>query len=183
MVHYLAWAYAGSRGRVVSPRAPNLGVDGTLFNIQNVAVVACVVFAHRTWGSATCSTTMASRRKGYRYVTTSHGRHIAFAFYINLSAGKSSVDLSKDAGHYAGETLGEMATDTYLTRLRATHMRRVGFLGDTTGARRSAAVPRAAASGKGAADLIVTGAKIHTVDLRHAGGAGVFCARRTLCLR
>jgi hypothetical protein len=30
-------------------------------------------------------------------------------------AGKSSVDLAKDAAHYAGETLGEMATDTYLT--------------------------------------------------------------------
>ena len=47
------------------------------------------------------------------YVTTSHGRHVAFAFYINRMAGKHSVDPNKDAAHYAGQTLGEMASDVY----------------------------------------------------------------------
>jgi hypothetical protein len=48
-------------------------------------------------------------------MTTIHGRHVAFAFYINRMAGKHSADAKKSASHYAGETLGEIATDTYLT--------------------------------------------------------------------
>jgi PBP4 family serine-type D-alanyl-D-alanine carboxypeptidase len=117
MVHYLAWAYAQPWFAAFHHALPILGVDGTLFNIQNGSPAKGKVFAKTgTWGSANLLDDDGLTTKGLAgYVTTSHGRHIAFAFYINRMAGKSSVDLTKDAGHYAGETLGEMATDTYLT--------------------------------------------------------------------
>ena len=67
-----------------------------------------------TWGSEDLLNDDGLYTKGLAgYMTTSHGRHIAFAFYINRMAGKPSVDPSKDGAHYAGQTLGEMATDVY----------------------------------------------------------------------
>jgi D-alanyl-D-alanine carboxypeptidase/D-alanyl-D-alanine-endopeptidase (penicillin-binding protein 4) len=117
MVHYLAWAYAQPWFASLHRALPILGVDGTLFNIQTNSPAKGKVFAKTgTWGSANLLDDDGLTTKGLAgYVTTSHGRHIAFAFYINRMAGKSSVNLTKDAAHYAGETLGEMATDTYLT--------------------------------------------------------------------
>jgi PBP4 family serine-type D-alanyl-D-alanine carboxypeptidase len=117
MVRYLAWAYAQPWFATFHRALPILGVDGTLFNIQNHSPAKGKVFAKTgTWGSANLLDDDGLTSKGLAgYVTTSHGRHIAFAFYINRMAGKSSVDLTKDASHYAGETLGEMATDTYVT--------------------------------------------------------------------
>jgi D-alanyl-D-alanine carboxypeptidase len=71
--------------------------------------------ASTTWGSRNLLDDNGLVTKGLAgYVTTRRGHHLAFAFYINRMAGKSRVDTSKDAAHYAGETLGEMAADAYL---------------------------------------------------------------------
>jgi PBP4 family serine-type D-alanyl-D-alanine carboxypeptidase len=117
MVRYLAWVNAQSWFPKFERALPILGVDGTLFNIQNGSPAKGKVFAKTgTWGSANTLDDDGLVTKGLAgYVTTVHGHHLAFAFYINRMAGKSSVDLSKDGAHYAGQTLGEMATDAYLS--------------------------------------------------------------------
>jgi len=116
MVRYLAWAYAQTWFPAFERALPVLGVDGTLFNIQNGSPAKGKVFAKTgTWGSRNLLDDDGLVTKGLAgYMTTSHGRHLAFAFYINRMSGKPSVDLSKDAAHYAGQTLGEMATDAYV---------------------------------------------------------------------
>lgn len=116
MVAYLAWA----RGRPWFPALmrglPVLGVDGTLFNIQTSSPARGRVFAKTgTWGSENLLDDDGLVTKGLAgFTTTRRGRHLAFAFYINRMAGKSSVDLRKDAAHNAGQMLGEMAADAYL---------------------------------------------------------------------
>ncbi len=116
MVHYLAWAHAQTWFASLERGLPILGVDGTLFNIQNDSAAKGKVFAKTgTWGSENRLDDDGLVTKGLAgYTTTRRGRHVAFAFYINRMAGTSSVDLHKDGAHYAGQTLGEMAADTYL---------------------------------------------------------------------
>jgi len=92
---------------------PVMGVDGTLFNIQNHSPAAGKVHAKTgTWGSGDLLNRrgMISAKGLAGYMTTRDGRHIAFCFYINNLA----VPHGKDAAHTAGEILGEMATATYL---------------------------------------------------------------------
>jgi PBP4 family serine-type D-alanyl-D-alanine carboxypeptidase len=115
MVHFLAWARAQPWFPSLERGLPIMGVDGTLFNIQNDSPAKGKVFAKTgSWGSENRLDDDGLVTKGLAgYVTTSHGRHVAFAFYINRMAGKSSVDLTKDATHFAGQVLGEMASDTY----------------------------------------------------------------------
>lgn len=116
MVRYLAWARRQAWYSDLLAGLPVLGVDGTLFNIQNASPARGRVFAKTgTWGSENLLDDDGLVTKGLAgYTTTRHGRHLAFAFYINRMAGKGSVDLRKDAAHVAGETLGEMAADAYL---------------------------------------------------------------------
>ncbi|HEX4014956.1 MAG TPA: D-alanyl-D-alanine carboxypeptidase/D-alanyl-D-alanine-endopeptidase [Candidatus Cybelea sp.] len=115
MVSYLAWAYRQPWYKPFWQGLPILGVDGTLFNIQNGSPAAGKVHAKTgTWGSDNLLDDNGLYTKGLAgYMTTSHGRHIAFAFYINRMAGKPSVDPSKDGAHYAGQALGEMATEVF----------------------------------------------------------------------
>ncbi len=115
MVSYLAWASTQAWFSWLERALPVMGVDGTLFNVQNGVAAAGRVHAKTgTWGSANLLGDGELVTKGLAgYVTTSHGRHIAFAFYINRMAGKGSADSSRDAAHYAGQTLGEMASDVY----------------------------------------------------------------------
>ncbi|MGA2760431.1 MAG: D-alanyl-D-alanine carboxypeptidase/D-alanyl-D-alanine-endopeptidase [Candidatus Cybelea sp.] len=115
MVSYLAWASAQAWFSWFERGLPVMGVDGTLFNIQNgVAAAGHVRAKTGTWGSVNLLDDGELVTKGLAgYVTTRHGRHIAFAFYINRMAGKGSADSSRDAAHYAGQTLGEMASDVY----------------------------------------------------------------------
>jgi D-alanyl-D-alanine carboxypeptidase/D-alanyl-D-alanine-endopeptidase (penicillin-binding protein 4) len=116
MVRYLAWARLQPWFPSLERGLPVLGVDGTLFNIQTASRAKAKVFAKTgTWGSENVLGDDGLITKGLAgYTTTRRGRHLAFAFYINRMAGKSSVDLNKDGAHYAGQTLGEMAADTYL---------------------------------------------------------------------
>ncbi|HEY1654501.1 MAG TPA: D-alanyl-D-alanine carboxypeptidase/D-alanyl-D-alanine-endopeptidase [Candidatus Tumulicola sp.] len=116
MVRYLAWARAQAWFAPFRHALPILGVDGTLFNIQTGSPAKGKVFAKTgTWGSFNLLDGDGLVTKGLAgYLTTRHGRHLAFAFYINRMAGRSSVDPERDAAHFAGQTLGEMATDAYL---------------------------------------------------------------------
>jgi len=115
MVSYLAWASRQEWFSSLERGLPIMGVDGTLFNIQNGVSAAGHVRAKTgTWTSANSLDDDELVTKGLAgYMTTSHGRHVAFAFYINRMAGKGSVDSGRDAAHYAGQTLGEMASDVY----------------------------------------------------------------------
>jgi len=116
MVHYLAWVSTQTWFPKFERALPILGVDGTLFNIQNTSPAKGKVFAKTgTWGSDNLLGDGELVTKGLAgYTTTKRGHHVAFVFYINRMAGKASVDLSKDAAHHAGELLGAMATATYL---------------------------------------------------------------------
>jgi len=115
MVSYLAWASQQAWFSSLERGLPVMGVDGTLFNVQNGVAAAGHVHAKTgTWGSANLLGDDELVTKGLAgYVTTSHGHRIAFAFYINRMAGKGSADSNRDAAHYAGQTLGEMASDVY----------------------------------------------------------------------
>ncbi len=115
MVRYLAWCSAQPWYPQLHRALPILGVDGTLFNVQNGTPAAGKVFAKTgTWGSDNLLDDNELVTKGLAgFMTTRRGHHLAFAFYINRMSGKGSVDTSIDAAHYAGETLGEMATDAY----------------------------------------------------------------------
>ncbi|MEO9170157.1 MAG: D-alanyl-D-alanine carboxypeptidase/D-alanyl-D-alanine-endopeptidase [Candidatus Baltobacteraceae bacterium] len=117
MVHYLAWARGQPWYPALLHGLPTLGVDGTLFDIQNDSPAKGKVFAKTgTWGSDNALNGDGLVTKGLAgFVTTTSGRHVAFAFYINRMAGKQSVDSSKDGAHAAGEMLGAMATATYLS--------------------------------------------------------------------
>jgi D-alanyl-D-alanine carboxypeptidase/D-alanyl-D-alanine-endopeptidase (penicillin-binding protein 4) len=117
MVRYLAWAHAQPWFPKMWRALPIMGVDGTLFNIQNDSPAKGKVFAKTgSWGSSNLLDDNGLVTKGLAgFMTTSHGRHVAFAFYINRMDGKPSVDPSKNATHYAGQVLGEMASDTYLS--------------------------------------------------------------------
>jgi PBP4 family serine-type D-alanyl-D-alanine carboxypeptidase len=116
VVAYLAWAHGRPWFPDLLRGLPILGVDGTLFNIQTSSPARGRVFAKTgTWGSQNLLDDDGLVTKGLAgFTTTRRGRHLAFAFYINRMAGKSSVDLRKDAAHYAAQTLGEMAADAYL---------------------------------------------------------------------
>ncbi|HET9031155.1 MAG TPA: D-alanyl-D-alanine carboxypeptidase/D-alanyl-D-alanine-endopeptidase [Candidatus Aquilonibacter sp.] len=116
MVHYLAWAAKQPWFGVMRKGLPILGVDGTLYNVQNGSPADGKVFAKTgSWGSADLLNDRGLVTKGLAgYTTTRSGHHVAFAFWINRMPGKSSLDVNKDATHHAGELLGEMAADTYL---------------------------------------------------------------------
>jgi D-alanyl-D-alanine carboxypeptidase/D-alanyl-D-alanine-endopeptidase (penicillin-binding protein 4) len=115
MVHYLAWVRVQPWYPALLRGLPTLGVDGTLFNIQNGSPAKGKVSAKTgTWGSDNALGDNGLVTKGLAgYMTTSHGRHVAFAVYINRMAGKHSVYTTKDAVHAAGELLGSMATAAY----------------------------------------------------------------------
>jgi D-alanyl-D-alanine carboxypeptidase/D-alanyl-D-alanine-endopeptidase (penicillin-binding protein 4) len=115
MVSYLTWAARQPWFGALFHGLPTLGVDGTLFNIQNGSRADGNVHAKTgTWGSDDLLNSDGLVTKGLAgYVTTRSGHHLAFAFYINRMAGIHSVDPNKDGAHYAGETLGEMAADVY----------------------------------------------------------------------
>jgi D-alanyl-D-alanine carboxypeptidase/D-alanyl-D-alanine-endopeptidase (penicillin-binding protein 4) len=111
MVHYLAWA----RGQPWFPwlyrGLPIMGVDGTLATIQTDSPARGKVFAKTgTDGSGNAIRADQLVSKGLAgFMTTRHGRHLAFAFYLDHIEGPAS----EDTGHVAGEILGSLATATY----------------------------------------------------------------------
>lgn len=92
---------------------PVLGVDGTLFNIQNGKPAATKVHAKTgTWGT---DDRLNSRgiitAKGLGgYMTTRSGKHVAFSLYLNNMPAAAGAD----GAHIAGEILGSLANAIYL---------------------------------------------------------------------
>lgn len=93
---------------------PILGVDGTLFNIQNGKAAAGKV--HAKTGTNGNGDLLNGNRlfitgKGLLgYMTTRRGRHLAFCVYVNNFAGPPAEDVMLAAGQIAGE----IANDGYL---------------------------------------------------------------------
>lgn len=118
MVHYLAWVRMQSWYNDFHNGLPILGVDGTLFNIQNDSPAAGKVFAKTgTFGApnALNDNEIVTAKGLAGYMMTRSGHHIAFAFYINRTQGKGSIYDDKDIAHQNGQLLGAMATATWLS--------------------------------------------------------------------
>jgi PBP4 family serine-type D-alanyl-D-alanine carboxypeptidase len=118
MVHYLAWVHTQSWYNDFHNGLPILGVDGTLFNIQNDSPAAGKVFAKTgTFGAPNeLNDNEIVTAKGLAgFMTTRSGHHVAFAFYINRTQGKGSIYDDKDIGHQNGQLLGAMATAAWLS--------------------------------------------------------------------
>jgi D-alanyl-D-alanine carboxypeptidase/D-alanyl-D-alanine-endopeptidase (penicillin-binding protein 4) len=118
MVHYLAWVHTQRWYDAFHNGLPIMGVDGTLFNIQNDSPAAGKVFAKTgTFGAADeLNAGEIITAKGLAgYMTTRSGHHVAFAFYINRTTGKGSIYDDKDIAHTNGQLLGAMATAAWLS--------------------------------------------------------------------
>jgi D-alanyl-D-alanine carboxypeptidase/D-alanyl-D-alanine-endopeptidase (penicillin-binding protein 4) len=118
MVHYLAWVRTQPWYDDFHNGLPIMGVDGTLFNIQNDSPAAGKVFAKTgTFGAPDeLNAGEIITAKGLAgYMTTRSGHHVAFAFYINRSSGKGSIYDDKDIAHANGQLLGAMATAAWLS--------------------------------------------------------------------
>jgi PBP4 family serine-type D-alanyl-D-alanine carboxypeptidase len=120
MVHWLAWIHTQPWYNDFHNGLPIMGVDGTLFNIQNNSPAAGKVFAKtgtfgvpNALGGAVAEMITAKGLAGY--MTTRSGHHVAFAFYINRTEGNGSIYDDKDIAHANGELLGAMATATWLS--------------------------------------------------------------------
>ena len=111
MVRYLAWARTQSWYPYLLRGLPIMGVDGTLATIQTHSPARGRVFAKTgTDGNDDYLTGGGVVEKALAgYVTTSHGRHIAFAFFISAMKGPHD----EDTGEVAGQILGAMASATY----------------------------------------------------------------------
>jgi PBP4 family serine-type D-alanyl-D-alanine carboxypeptidase len=118
MVHYLAWVRTQPWYDDFHNGLPIMGVDGTLFNIQNDSPAAGKVFAKTgTFGTPDelNAGEMITAKGLAGYMTTQSGHHVAFAFYINRTSGKGSIYDDKDIAHTNGELLGAMATAAWLS--------------------------------------------------------------------
>ena len=114
IVHFLAYVRRRPFYSDIYRGLPVLGVDGTLFNIQNRAPAAGKV--HAKTGTNGNGDLLNGNRlfltgKGLvGYMTTRGGRHVAFCIYLNNFAMAPNADVM----HSAGELVGEIATMGYL---------------------------------------------------------------------
>ena len=95
---------------------PVIGVDGTLFNIQNGKPVATHVHAKTgTWSAADTLNggTLVSAKGLAGYMTTKSGRHLVFCLYANNYFVKHNADPAGE-GHVVGQVLGEITNAAYL---------------------------------------------------------------------
>ena len=111
MTHYLVWARNQSWYSWLFRGLPVMGVDGTLAEIQRGSPARGSVFAKTgTNGGTDYLNDGSVVEKGLAgYITTRHGRHVAFAFYLSAMLGPHD----EDTGGVAGQILGAMATATY----------------------------------------------------------------------
>ena len=113
LVHFLAYVARQPYYMDIYRGLPVLGVDGTLFNIQNHAAGAGKV--HAKTGTNGTGDMLNGRffltGKGLLgFMTTRSGRHVALCLYLNNYAGPAS----EDALNSTGQILGELANDGYL---------------------------------------------------------------------
>ena len=116
MVSYLRFMTTQPHFAVFERALPVLGVDGTLFNIQNGTPGAGHVHAKTgTWtqGDRLNTGTLVTAKGLAGYMTTRSGRHLAFCAYLNNFFVKHNADPAGE-GHVAGQILGEIANAAYL---------------------------------------------------------------------
>jgi PBP4 family serine-type D-alanyl-D-alanine carboxypeptidase len=113
MVHYLAWARRQPWFADFYRGLPILGVDGTLYNIQNGAPAMGHVHAKTgTWGLDDLLNhgSMINAKGLVGYVVTRRGRHVAFALYLN----RLKFRHGQDGSRAAGQILGAIANAIYV---------------------------------------------------------------------
>jgi D-alanyl-D-alanine carboxypeptidase/D-alanyl-D-alanine-endopeptidase (penicillin-binding protein 4) len=114
IVHFLAYVRRQPYFPYVYRGLPVMGVDGTLFKIQNSAPAAGKV--HAKTGTNGNNDLLNGNRlfltgKGLAgYMTTRSGHHIAFCIYLNNFGAPPADDVQTTAGQIAGE----IANDGYL---------------------------------------------------------------------
>jgi N-acyl-D-amino-acid deacylase len=118
MVHYLTFMSKQKDFLVFEKALPILGRDGTLAKIGVDSPAAGHVFAKTgTYGSynALNKTLMLDGKGLAGYITTSDGRHLAFAIYANRVS--LPLDDPDAPQKIVGAALGEIATAIYMTPL------------------------------------------------------------------
>jgi PBP4 family serine-type D-alanyl-D-alanine carboxypeptidase len=112
IVHYLAFVREQSWYPALFRGLPVMGVDGTLAEVQTHAPARGKVFAKTgTGGGDDLLNNGNLVTKGLAgYMTTSHGRHLAFAFYVGPFKGPHG----EETGSVAGQILGAMANAAYV---------------------------------------------------------------------
>jgi D-alanyl-D-alanine carboxypeptidase/D-alanyl-D-alanine-endopeptidase (penicillin-binding protein 4) len=113
VVHYLDYMSRQPFAEDFRKALPVLGVDGTLFDIQVKSPAAGKVFAKTgtLGGENALRELLTLSAKGLAgYTTTTNGRHVAFALFVNMVAGEPAT-----VTHMAGEALGEIATAIWET--------------------------------------------------------------------
>ncbi len=106
MVHYLAFERRQPEFWALHAGLPILGRDGTLADIQTGSEAAGHIAAKTgTWSSTdVLNGRPLVRAKGLAgYFTSTAGRHIAFAIYLNNVAVPSDADVTNVAGQACGE--------------------------------------------------------------------------------
>jgi N-acyl-D-amino-acid deacylase len=114
MVHYLAWMSKQKDFPAFFNALPILGKDGTLWNIQTSSPAAGQVHAKTgTFGAYdSLNKRLIVTGKGLAgYVTTTDGRHLAFAIYANRVP--VSADDPEAITKIVGEAVGEIAAAAY----------------------------------------------------------------------
>jgi len=112
MVHYLAVMAKRPDSAIFQGALPILGRDGTLFDIQTASPAAGHVFAKTgtfTSGDPLNRHVLVNGKGLAGYMTTSAGRHLAFALYVN----NVSVADSSEVKPVVGQALGEIAAAVY----------------------------------------------------------------------
>lgn len=115
MVHYLAFMARQPTARVFHDALPILGQDGTLWNVQVKSRAAGHV--HAKTGTYAVEDLLHGgivvNGKGLAgYMTTTDGRHLAFAIYVNNVPLKDGTAVTP----VVGEALGEIAAAAYDAR-------------------------------------------------------------------
>ena len=113
VVHYLAFMARQPQAEMFRKSLPVLGVDGTLADTAKGLPGAGHVFAKtgtydgRDYLNA--GRQMLTGKGLAGFTTTSDGRHLAFAFYVN----RVELDNDDSVSDMAGQALGEMASALY----------------------------------------------------------------------
>jgi D-alanyl-D-alanine carboxypeptidase/D-alanyl-D-alanine-endopeptidase (penicillin-binding protein 4) len=112
MVHYLAFMSRQPAARVFHDALPILGTDGTLWNIQTKSAAVGHVYAKTgtySAGDLLHKAVMVTGKGLAGYMTTTDGRHLAFAIFANNVPVKDGASVTP----LVGDALGEIAAAAY----------------------------------------------------------------------
>jgi D-alanyl-D-alanine carboxypeptidase/D-alanyl-D-alanine-endopeptidase (penicillin-binding protein 4) len=112
MVHYLAFMAKQPAARLFHDALPILGTDGTLWNIQTKSPAVGHVHAKTgtyAAGDLLHKAVIVTGKGLAGYMTTTDGRHLAFAIFANNVPVKDGASVTP----LIGDALGEIATAAY----------------------------------------------------------------------